>query len=201
MTEHADRVAGAVGFVGLGIRGQPMALNLARAGVPLVVWNRSADRCEPLHAAVASVAASPAAGFARARTVVAILANVAATDAVLGRGSLGFGPMVAGWTLVCMESNCQGLDLEAFAAAIDAGPMASDVTRVKLPKLVGRDFAPRAAMADAPNSERRLSVCCRGRATTGACSTDSCNPSQSSSAGAILGGDSRRLGGPSTVSL
>ena len=34
-----------VGFVGLGVMGQPMALNLAKAGVDLLVWNRSADRC------------------------------------------------------------------------------------------------------------------------------------------------------------
>ena len=31
----------AVGFIGLGVMGTPMALNLARAGTPLVVWSRS----------------------------------------------------------------------------------------------------------------------------------------------------------------
>ncbi|MEO8456987.1 MAG: NAD(P)-dependent oxidoreductase [Chloroflexota bacterium] len=31
-----------VGFIGLGIMGKPMALNLLRAGYPLAVWNRSA---------------------------------------------------------------------------------------------------------------------------------------------------------------
>lgn len=30
-----------VGFIGLGSMGQPMALNLARAGTPLLVWNRT----------------------------------------------------------------------------------------------------------------------------------------------------------------
>lgn len=45
----------------------------------------------------------------------------------------------------------QGLDLETFAAAVDAGPMASDLTRVKVPKLVDRDrdFDVQAATADA----------------------------------------------------
>ncbi|MER6695337.1 NAD(P)-binding domain-containing protein, partial [Streptomyces minutiscleroticus] len=47
-----------VGFVGLGVMGQPMALNLTRAGTPLVVWNRTPARCEPLRAAGAEVAAS-----------------------------------------------------------------------------------------------------------------------------------------------
>lgn len=37
MNQTQDRV----GFLGLGIMGEPMALRLVRAGVPLVVWNRS----------------------------------------------------------------------------------------------------------------------------------------------------------------
>ena len=59
-----------VGFLGLGVMGQPMALNLAHAGTPLVVWNRTPARCEPLRAAGATVAAGPAEVFARARTVL-----------------------------------------------------------------------------------------------------------------------------------
>jgi NAD binding domain of 6-phosphogluconate dehydrogenase len=58
-----------VGFIGLGVMGQPMALNLARAGTPLVVWNRSANRSEPLRAAGASVTASPAELFGQAQVV------------------------------------------------------------------------------------------------------------------------------------
>jgi lactate dehydrogenase-like 2-hydroxyacid dehydrogenase len=49
-----------IGFIGLGVMGQPMALNLARAGTQLIVWNRSADRCESLRAAGATVATNPA---------------------------------------------------------------------------------------------------------------------------------------------
>ena len=37
-----------VGFVGLGIMGTPMALNLVNAGYQLVVWNRDKDKCAPL---------------------------------------------------------------------------------------------------------------------------------------------------------
>ncbi|WP_031113759.1 NAD(P)-binding domain-containing protein, partial [Streptomyces sp. NRRL S-146] len=58
-----------VGFIGLGVMGQPMALNLARAGTRLVVWNRTPERCEPLRAAGAEVAASAADVFRRASTV------------------------------------------------------------------------------------------------------------------------------------
>ena len=47
-----------IGFIGLGVMGQPMALNLAKAGADLLVWNRTGERCEPLRKAGASVAAS-----------------------------------------------------------------------------------------------------------------------------------------------
>lgn len=243
-----------VGFIGLGIMGQPMALNLARAGTRLVVWNRSPERCEPLRAAGAAVADSVAAVFAQADTVILMLVNEAATDAALGRGGPGFAEMVARRTVVNMGSTApaysrgleadiraaggryveapvsgsrkpaeagqlvallggdpaaveqvrpllapmcretvacgpvgngllmklavnlllntlvaslaeavhfagqNGLDLRQLQAAINAGPMASDVTRVKLPKLIERDFAVQAAMADAFNSCRLIAA-------------------------------------------
>ncbi|MFB7509965.1 NAD(P)-binding domain-containing protein, partial [Streptomyces broussonetiae] len=36
-----------VGFIGLGVMGRPMALRLASAGTPLVVWNRTPQRTAP----------------------------------------------------------------------------------------------------------------------------------------------------------
>ncbi|MFE6485370.1 NAD(P)-dependent oxidoreductase [Streptomyces sp. NPDC057757] len=91
-----------VGFIGLGIMGQPMALNLARAGTALVVWNRTAARTEPLRAAGAEVAASPAEVFGRARVVFLMLANEKAIDSALGRGTPDFAARVAGHTVVHM---------------------------------------------------------------------------------------------------
>ncbi len=55
MTTNGDPATEEIGFIGLGIMGQPMALNLAAAGTRLVVWNRSADRCEPLLAPMCRV--------------------------------------------------------------------------------------------------------------------------------------------------
>ena len=49
-----------VGFVGLGIMGQPMAENLLKAGCRLKVYNRTTFKTEPLRNAGAVVAASPA---------------------------------------------------------------------------------------------------------------------------------------------
>jgi 2-hydroxy-3-oxopropionate reductase len=37
-----------VGFIGLGLMGGPMAKNLAKAGFPLVVWNRTREKAEEL---------------------------------------------------------------------------------------------------------------------------------------------------------
>jgi 3-hydroxyisobutyrate dehydrogenase len=110
-----------VGFLGLGVMGQPMALNLARAGTPLVVWNRTPARCAPLRAAGAVVAASPAEVFARAGTVLVMLAGDAAIDAVLCRGTQAFSTLVAGHTVVHMGTTSpgysQGLAADVAAAA------------------------------------------------------------------------------------
>ncbi len=54
-----------------------------------------------------------------------------------------------------------GLDLATFQAAIDSGPMASDVTRVKIPKLVTRDLSVQAATADAYANTRLIADAAR----------------------------------------
>jgi 3-hydroxyisobutyrate dehydrogenase len=109
------------GFIGLGVMGQPMALRLARAGTPLVVWNRTAARCEPLREAGASVAADPAEVFQRARTVVLMLADGAAIDAVLGRGTPRFAGQLAGRTVVHMGTTSPGYSRALEADIQEAG--------------------------------------------------------------------------------
>ncbi|CAM5708692.1 NAD(P)-dependent oxidoreductase [Streptomyces griseorubiginosus] len=246
-----------VGFVGLGVMGQPMALNLARAGTPLVVWNRSPARCAPLRAAGAEVAASAAEVFERAGTVFLMLADETAVDAVLGRGTPDFPVRVSGRTVVhmgttsaeysaglqddvraaggryveapvsgsrvpaergelvamlagdddavaavrpllspmCREAfDCgpvpdalltkfsvnlflitlvtglteafhfaarQGLDPGLLRDVLDAGPMASSVSRMKTPKLLARDFAVQAGAADVLKNNRLIAEAAR----------------------------------------
>lgn len=246
-----------VGFVGLGVMGQPMALNLARAGTPLVVWNRTPVRCEPLRAAGAEVAANRTEVFDRVETVILMLADEAAIDAVLGRGTPGFATRVAGHTIVpmgttsaeysaglqddvraaggryveapvsgsrvpaeqgelvgmlagdddaaeavrpllapmCRETfGCgpvpgallmkfsvnlflitlvtglteafhfadrHGLDQRLLRDVLDAGPMASDVSRVKESKLLVRDFTVQAAAADVLKNNRLIAEAAR----------------------------------------
>ena len=246
-----------VGFLGLGVMGQPMALNLARAGTPLVVWNRTPGRCEPLHAAGAQVAASPAEVFDRAGTVILMLADETAIDTVLGRGTPDFAARIAGHTVVhmgttsaeysgslqgdiraaggryveapvsgsrvpaeqgqlvgmlagdddavaavgpllapmCHETfGCgqvpgallmkfsvnlflitlvtglseafhfaerHGLDQRLLQDVLDAGPLASAVSRVKAPKLLARDFTVQAAAADVLKNSRLIAEAAR----------------------------------------
>jgi len=116
-----DRHSQPVGFIGLGIMGQPMALNLARATVPLIVWNRSAARCGPLAAAGAGVAAEPGDVFASARVVLLMLAGEQAVDAVLGRGTSRFRDQVTGRVIVHMGTTSPFYSQDLEAAIREAG--------------------------------------------------------------------------------
>ncbi|KAK2769946.1 nad-binding protein [Colletotrichum kahawae] len=53
-------------------------------------------------------------------------------------------------------AKAQGLNLEAFGQVIDAGPMASAYTKVKIPKIVNSDWAPQAAVKDCYNSTQLI---------------------------------------------
>ena len=94
----------AIGFIGLGVMGQPMALNLVRAGTDLVVWNRSPEGSAPLRALGVFVADTSVDVFRRARIVILMLFNEEAIDSVLGRRTPVFADMVAGHTIVNMGS-------------------------------------------------------------------------------------------------
>jgi len=48
-----------IGFIGLGVMGKPMALNLLKAGYPLTVWNRTKPKMDEVIALGASRADSP----------------------------------------------------------------------------------------------------------------------------------------------
>jgi 3-hydroxyisobutyrate dehydrogenase len=116
------------GFIGLGIMGQPMALNLARHGTPLVVWNRTPARSEPLRQAGASVAAGPTEVFQRAETVILMLADDAATDAVLGRGTPRFAAQTGRRTIVHM-----GTTSASYSRALEADTRATGGRYVEAP--------------------------------------------------------------------
>jgi 3-hydroxyisobutyrate dehydrogenase-like beta-hydroxyacid dehydrogenase len=72
-----------VAFIGLGQMGKAMAANLLRAGHTLHVWNRSRGAALELEPLGARVAAQPAEAAARAEVLMLMLADDAATRAVL----------------------------------------------------------------------------------------------------------------------
>jgi 3-hydroxyisobutyrate dehydrogenase-like beta-hydroxyacid dehydrogenase len=151
--------------------GQPMARNLARAGTPLVVWNRSPERAGPVRAAGARVAASPAEVFRQARVVLLMLADGAAVDAVLGRGTPAFAANVDRHTIVHMGTTSPawscGLeaDLRAAGGRYVEAPVSGSrrpaevgrlVARAKARKLVARDFAVQASIANVLENTRLI---------------------------------------------
>src|SRR5712691_3239208 len=93
-----------VGFIGLGAMGEPMAVNLVKAGTPLLVWNRSSAKCGILAEAGAAVAKDPAEVFARCEVVILMLVDGAAIDTVLARGHRAFGDRVKGRTVINMAT-------------------------------------------------------------------------------------------------
>ncbi len=76
-------MAGAVGFIGLGNMGQPMALNLAKHGFPLVVHDIDAAKVEPLRNRGATVAASPEAVADAADRTISMVETTAQAEAVI----------------------------------------------------------------------------------------------------------------------
>lgn len=247
----------AIGFIGLGVMGEPMARNLLRSGTPLVVWNRSPRKSALLAGAGATVADDPAGVFARCSRIILMLVHGDAMDGVLARGTPAFRDRVSGRTLISMAttdpayskgletdvraaggryveapvsgsrapaergqlvamlagmpadvdeirpllvSMChdatycgavpsalymklavnlfmitmvtglvesvhfarhQGLDTALLAAVLDAGPMASELSRMKIAKLLTRDFTVQAAISNVLESTRLITNAAR----------------------------------------
>jgi 3-hydroxyisobutyrate dehydrogenase len=252
-----DQAPTPLGFVGLGPMGQAMSMNLVRSGQPLVVWNRTMEKADPLRAEGATVATDMDDLARQARTIILMLADGPAIDAVLDRRGKAFARRVSGHTivhmgttapayshgleadirsaggryveapvsgsrkpaeagqLVCMLAGeedavaavrpllapmCKqtivcgavpkalvmklavnilllatvtglaealhfaeqhDLDLAQVEAVLAAGQMASDVTRVKAPKLVQRDFSVHASIADVLKNGRLIADAAR----------------------------------------
>ena len=69
-----------IAFLGLGTMGAPMAANLARAGFPMVLWNRTRERARALGAPIAE---TPAEAAERSDVVCTMLTGAEALDEVL----------------------------------------------------------------------------------------------------------------------
>ena len=72
-----------IGFIGLGLMGKPMCLNLLSAGAELCVFNRSAAAIEEIKNAQVTVMSDPAAVAAEVDLVILMLADTPAVEQVL----------------------------------------------------------------------------------------------------------------------
>ncbi len=64
-----------VGFIGLGIMGSRMSMNILKAGFPLTVWNRTSSKMRPLVEAGASAASSPKEVAERSDVIIDIVTD------------------------------------------------------------------------------------------------------------------------------
>ncbi len=72
-----------VGFIGLGIMGRPMALNLLKGGHEVVVWARRAESMQPLLDAGARGAGSPAEVARAVEVVISMVADAPDVEQVM----------------------------------------------------------------------------------------------------------------------
>jgi 3-hydroxyisobutyrate dehydrogenase len=129
-----------VGFAGLGTMGASMAANLARAGAPLTVWNRTSGRAAALLELGAKEAATPADLAAASEVVVVCVSDTPDVEAVLFGSASSSG--VASQTPGIAEG------ARAGSLVVDCSTISPDATRD-----FGRRLADRGvAMVDAPVS-------------------------------------------------
>jgi 2-hydroxy-3-oxopropionate reductase len=72
-----------VGLIGPGLMGQPMGLNLIKAGYPLWVYSRTAERTQPLADAGATVCATPREVAEQADIIISIVSDTPDVEAVI----------------------------------------------------------------------------------------------------------------------
>ncbi len=109
----------ALGFIGIGAMGQPMALNLLKAGYALTVYARRAQAAANLVKAGAQLAASPA-EVARASAVIITMVTTAADCEEVTLGAQGIIAGAAAGAVVIDMATISPLAARRIAAALEA---------------------------------------------------------------------------------
>jgi len=124
-------MADAVGFIGLGTMGGPMAANLAKAGVPLVVYDASAAATTAAaKQSGVTIAASPGAVAAH----VAVLFTCLPNDDIVRAVYLGPGGVGAGGRAGLVTCDCSTVSPEA-TLEVAAGLKARGIVHMDTPML------------------------------------------------------------------
>lgn len=109
-------MADTIGFIGLGLMGKPMALNLLKKGFTVVVHSRSASPVEELVAAGALAANSPAGVAKAATTIVTMLPDGPDVSLVL-EGANGIFTALQPGTVIVDSSTIAPATAKRLAAA------------------------------------------------------------------------------------
>ena len=109
-----------IGFIGLGIMGRPMALNLLKGGHQLTVWARRAESMQPLLDAGAQAAASPAEAAAGNELVISMVADAPDVAEVMRGVAAGAAPgLVAVDMSTIAPAAAKAIHAELAAAGVD----------------------------------------------------------------------------------
>ena len=122
----------AVAFVGTGIMGQPMALNLLKAGYSVRAWNRSAAKTAPLAEQGAEILASAAQAADGVQTLICMLSDGPTCNQVLFGEEGAALALAPGGLVIVMSSipvehaveqarHCAALGLRYLDAAVSGG--------------------------------------------------------------------------------
>ena len=110
-----------IGFIGLGVMGQPMARNLVAAGFELVVHTRSAEVLDAFRADGIAVGADPADVARRSDIVISMVSDGAAVrDIMLGDDGV-LGAVAPGGLVVDVSTSEPGISCELAVAAAQRG--------------------------------------------------------------------------------
>jgi 3-hydroxyisobutyrate dehydrogenase-like beta-hydroxyacid dehydrogenase len=111
----------AIGFIGLGLMGRPMAANLVKAGFPVTVWNRTASRVQPLVAQGAKAAGTPREAAAAADVLITIVSDPPALEQVLWGEQGALAGLRRGSVLIDSSTVSPGLARRIAAACAERG--------------------------------------------------------------------------------
>ena len=107
-----------IGYIGMGIMGSAMAMNLIKAGYEVAVWNRTASKCKPLSDAGAAVAESPADLSGRGPDVICVnVTDTADVEQVLF-GENGVSASATAGLIVVDHSTISPDETKRFAAQL-----------------------------------------------------------------------------------
>jgi 2-hydroxy-3-oxopropionate reductase len=143
-----------IGFIGLGLMGKPMALNLLKAGYPVVVHSRSQGPVEELVAAGARRATTPADVARQATRVITMVPDSPDVELVLDGPDGVFRGLQPGTIVIDMSSIAPGVARRLAeraaslgAAMLDAPVSGGDIGAINgtLSIMVGGDAAAFAA--------------------------------------------------------